>query len=104
MAVHWCGSVVAMLTQAKAMLDADESRVTWVNGIITDAPAGPFDAASCLMTLHMLKDDGSKLDTLRELRGRLKPAAPLVLFDSCLDFTCHDTMRRLERCGQFALD
>ena len=93
-----------MLNQAKAMLGDDESRVTWVNGVITDAAAGPFDAASCLMTLHMLKDDGSKLTTLRELRARLKPGAPFVLFDNCIDVSRDDAPRQLERYGQFALD
>ena len=93
-----------MLQQAKAMLGADEPRVTWVNGVITDAPVGPFDGASCLMTLHMLKDDGSKLYTLRELRGRLKPGAPLVLFDNCIDVSREDADRQLQRYEQFPLD
>ena len=93
-----------MLEQAKSMLSTDESRVTWVNGVITDAPAGPFDGASCLMTLHMLHDDGSKLTTLSELRSRLKPKAPLVLFDNCIDTDREESKRLIERYGQFALD
>jgi len=94
----------SMLEQAKVVLGEDESRVTWVNGVITNAPAGPYGGASCLMTLHMLKDDGSKLDTLRELRGRLKPGAAFVLFDNCIDAGSEESTRQLERYGRYALD
>ncbi|RYE75963.1 MAG: class I SAM-dependent methyltransferase, partial [Oxalobacteraceae bacterium] len=48
-----------------------------VEGYIDDAPAGPFDAATCLLTLHFL-DAGERLRTLREIRRRMKPGAPFV--------------------------
>ncbi|MGC2854852.1 class I SAM-dependent methyltransferase [Novispirillum sp. DQ9] len=45
-------------------------------------PAGPpFDAATCLLVLHFVPDDGSKLALLRAIAARLKPGAPLLLAD-----------------------
>lgn len=42
------------------------------------APAGPFDAATCLLTMHFVPMD-ERMRTLNEVRGRLKPGAPFVL-------------------------
>jgi len=64
---------------AEAMLKAAQERtreagaserVDWHHGYIFDAPAGPFDAATCLLTLHFVPDDGAKEHTLREIRRR----------------------------------
>lgn len=41
----------------------------------------PFDAATLLLVLHFLPDDGGKLDLLSDLAKHLKPGAPLVLAD-----------------------
>lgn len=40
-----------------------------------------FDAATLLLVLHFLKDDGAKAAVLADLATRLKPGAPLVLAD-----------------------
>ncbi|MBD2770929.1 class I SAM-dependent methyltransferase [Iningainema tapete] len=40
-----------------------------------------FDAATCILTLHFIPDDGAKLATLQAIRERLKPNAPFVLVD-----------------------
>lgn len=48
-------------------------------GYINTAPDGPFDAATCLLTLHFLPSD-ERLRTLREIRSRLRPGAPLLTF------------------------
>lgn len=42
---------------------------------------GPFDAATCLLVLHFLPDDGSKLALLRSVADRLPPGAPFVFAD-----------------------
>ncbi|MGR3971368.1 class I SAM-dependent methyltransferase [Shewanella sp. 1180_01] len=94
-----------MLNAAKARLaaiDASE-RVNWHHGYITDAPEGPFDAASCLLTLHFVADDGSKLQTLLELKKRLKPGAPFVLVDCCIDISSPSAELMLARYRDFAL-
>lgn len=49
-----------------------------IQGYIDDAPDGLFDGATCLLTLHFLSPD-ERLHTLRELKRRLKPGAPLVI-------------------------
>lgn len=67
----------AMLDEARRVLGADAARVTFCQGTIDDAPKGPFDAATCLLTLHFL-DREERTRTLRELRRRLKPGAPFV--------------------------
>lgn len=41
----------------------------------------PFDAATLLLVLHFLPDDGGKLNLLSDLARHLKPGAPLVLAD-----------------------
>ena len=95
-----------MLKNARERLDAAGAadRVTWVEGYVADAPEGPFDGATCLLTLHFVPDDGSKLETLRQLRARLKPGAPFVLVDLCIDMGAPDQEARRDRYARFALE
>ena len=58
-------------------------RIELVEGLIDDAPAGPFDGAICLLTLHFLMPD-DRLATLGAIRDRLNPAAPFVAAHGCL--------------------
>jgi tRNA (cmo5U34)-methyltransferase len=67
----------AMLAMARATMGQLASRATLHEGTVEAAPDGPFDGASCLLTLHFLPAD-ARLSTLREIRRRLKPGAPLV--------------------------
>ena len=67
----------AMLELARASLGELASRVDFQQGYIDSAPAGPFDAAVCLLTLHFLPEQ-DRLDTLRAISCRLKPGAPFV--------------------------
>jgi tRNA (cmo5U34)-methyltransferase len=41
----------------------------------------PFDAATLMLVLHFLPDDGAKLALLTDIAKHLKPGAPLVLAD-----------------------
>lgn len=66
-----------MLSLAEATLGPLIQRVRLHEGLIFEAPAGPFDAATCLLTLHFL-DTEERLRTLREIRQRLNPGAPFV--------------------------
>lgn len=53
-------------------------RVSLHEGYIQQAPDGPFDGAVSLLTFHFIaKED--RLETLRQIRSRLKPGAPFVL-------------------------
>lgn len=78
-------------------------RVRFFEGYIPQAPAGPFDAATCLLTLHFIEDDGGKLTALTAIRERLKPGAPLVMVDLCLDQAQPDFDAYRDRYAQFAI-
>ncbi|UYZ61432.1 class I SAM-dependent methyltransferase [Hymenobacter weizhouensis] len=67
-----------MLRLAKATLGPLASRVRLHEGYIETAPEGPFDAATCLLTLHFLALE-ERRRTLREVLRRLKPGAPFVV-------------------------
>lgn len=67
-----------MLKLAQATLGPLASRVEFHEGYIDTAPAGPFDGAACLLTLHFLSAE-ERLRTLKETAQRLKPGAPLVV-------------------------
>lgn len=67
----------AMLDEARRALGADAARVTFCEGYIDAAPEGPFDAATCLLTLHFLPSE-ERIRTARALRRRLRPGAPFV--------------------------
>lgn len=69
---------VQMLDLARRILGPLQSRVELQQGYIDAAPAGPFDGATCLLTLHFLAKE-ERLRTLREIRRRLKPGAALVV-------------------------
>jgi tRNA (cmo5U34)-methyltransferase len=56
-------------------------RISLVRGLIDDVAKTHFDAATSLLTMHFLPDDGAKLDFLNGIAGRLKPGAPFVLVD-----------------------
>jgi tRNA (cmo5U34)-methyltransferase len=66
-----------MLDLASGILGPLMQRIELVHGYIDDAPAGPFDAATCLLTLHFL-DAAERLRTTRAIRSRLKPGSPFV--------------------------
>ncbi|MEM9355291.1 MAG: methyltransferase [Pseudomonadota bacterium] len=93
-----------MLNAARYRMDqqGDGGRVEWVCGLIDDAPLGPFDAATCLLTLHFVPDDGGKLETLQSIRRRLKPGAALVLVDLCMDRAAPDFGRAVDLYGAYA--
>lgn len=90
-----------MLAQAKRQMGEAQARVTWVEGVITDAPDGPFDAATCLLTLHLLAED-AKRATLRSILQRLKPGAPFAVVDNCIG-SAPDAQVQLDRYARFAL-
>lgn len=67
----------AMLDIARQTTSLCAERTLLVHGTAIDAPAGPFDGAVCLLTLHFL-DWHERLETLREIRMRMKPGGVFV--------------------------
>jgi tRNA (cmo5U34)-methyltransferase len=91
-----------MLKLAVATLGPLAARVDWVEGYVDAAAAGPFDGAACLLTLHFLAAD-ERLHTLKELRRRLKPGAPLVVAHHSFPQGEREKARWLERYAAFAV-
>jgi tRNA (cmo5U34)-methyltransferase len=68
----------AMLDLARQTTAPIVNRVELLDGTIDQAPPGPFDGATCILTLHHVAR-GERLHTLREIRRRLAPGARLVV-------------------------
>lgn len=67
-----------MLALAEDTVGPYGARVLLHRGFVDSAPAGPFDGATSLLTFHFIPRD-ERLETLRQLRRRLKPGAPLAV-------------------------
>jgi tRNA (cmo5U34)-methyltransferase len=92
-----------MLKLAQATLGPLATRVRLHEGYIDIAPEGPFDAASCLLTLHFVPAE-ERLRTLRELHRRLKPGAPFVVAHHSIPQAGDARDRWLSRYAAFAVD
>ena len=90
-----------MLGLARRTLGPLAARVRLHQGIIDDAPDGPFDAATCLLTLHFLAAE-ERLRTVREIRRRLKPGAPFVAAHSSFPQRDDERALWLSRYAAFA--
>jgi len=66
-----------MLDLAAQRLGPLSSRATLHEGFVQDAPTGPFDGASCLLTFHFVPRE-ERVPMAAEIRRRLKPGAPFV--------------------------
>lgn len=91
-----------MLKLADATLGNLASRVDLREGYVDTAPEGPFDGATCLLTLHFL-DAVERLHTLKELRRRLRPGAPLVVAHHSFPQGADEKTRWLGRYAAFAV-
>ena len=90
-----------MLNLASATLGPLASRVELLEGYVDTAPEGPFDGATCLLTLHFLPAE-ERLHTLAELRRRLKPGAPLIVAHHSVPQAEDQKLRWLHRYAAFA--
>ncbi len=80
---------------SKAMLDMARhyatclgvaERTTFVEGEAGAVPPNAAcDAATSLLVMHFLPDDGAKLSCLRAIRARLRPGAPFLLADVSME-------------------
>ncbi|KQX35180.1 methyltransferase [Devosia sp. Root436] len=79
---HWSFDGVdpsgPMLELAGRTVAAHAGRIRLHQGYVDIAPEGPFDAATCILTFHFVPRD-QRLETLVQLRRRLKPGAPFVM-------------------------
>ena len=84
-AEHWTITGIdpspEMLKQANAKLQT-YSNVTLVEGLISDLSIDrKYSAATLLLVLHFLDDNGSKLNLLKNIADRLAPGATLIMLD-----------------------
>ncbi len=94
---------VAMLDLARMTLGSLLTRACLHHGLIDVAPEGPFDAATCILTLHFVERE-ERLRTLQEVRRRLRPGAPLVVAHFSFPQGAGDRDRWLSRYVAFAVD
>ena len=91
-----------MLNLARRTLGPLGSRVRLHQGYIDDAPEGPFDAATCLLTLHFLPPEDRRRTAI-EIRRRLKPGAPFVAAHSSFPQEEDERALWLSRYAGFAI-
>ncbi|WP_213286031.1 class I SAM-dependent methyltransferase [Bradyrhizobium sp. sGM-13] len=91
-----------MLKLAEQTLGSFNARVQLQQGYIDDAPDGPFDAATCLLTLHFLDVD-ERRRTAREIHRRLRSGAPFVAAHSSFPQQYSERTRWLSRYAAYAI-
>lgn len=91
-----------MLRLAERTLGPLMQRVELVEGYIDDAPAGPFDAATCMLALHFLPTD-ERERTVREVHRRLRPGAPFVAAHGSFPQQPKERSLWLDRYAAFAI-
>lgn len=91
-----------MLQLAERTLGPLASRARLHQGYIDDAPEGPFDAATCLLTLHFLALE-ARQRAVAEVRRRLKPGAPFVVAHLSVPQGEGERARWLSRYAAFAV-
>jgi tRNA (cmo5U34)-methyltransferase len=91
-----------MLDEARRALGPFGDRAELLRGTIDDAPAGPFDGAVCLLTLHFM-EAGERQRTAAEIRRRLKPGAPFVMAHCSFPQGPSERARWLARYAAFAV-
>lgn len=70
--------------QEKVAKQGLTNRVKLHQGLTHELPLTPlYDAATCILAMHFLPDDGAKLSLLQSISQRLKPGAKLILVDLC---------------------
>ncbi|WP_293484391.1 class I SAM-dependent methyltransferase [Phenylobacterium sp.] len=91
-----------MLGLARRTLGPLADRAELIEGYVDDAPEGPFDASTCLLTLHFL-DAPERRRTVAEIRRRLRPGAPFVAAHSSFPQDPAARARWLARYAAFAV-
>lgn len=70
-----------MLAQAQSRF-GENPNVTLMGGLLNDLPTTKkYGAATLVLILHFLKDDGSKLELLKDIALRLSEGASLIMLD-----------------------
>jgi len=71
-----------MLALARGYIAPFADQVHLIQGTVEDAPAGPFDGATCFLTMHFL-NRSERLAVLQGIHRRLAPGASLIMAHHC---------------------
>lgn len=91
-----------MLHLAEQVLGSLSPRITLQQGLIDDAPVGPFDGATCLLTMHFLPME-ERRRAAAAVRRRLKPGSPFVVAHFSIADKEGDRSLWLSRYASFAI-
>src|SRR5699024_3559284 len=70
-----------MIRQAREKLQSNHN-ITLIEGLVTGLDIKKkYGAATLLLVLHFLEDDGHKLSLLKDIAERLNPGATFVMLD-----------------------
>ncbi|MEN9869770.1 MAG: hypothetical protein RLZZ171_753, partial [Cyanobacteriota bacterium] len=70
------------IAQAELAAQGLQKRVNLHTGYVNSLPeTEPMDAATLMLVMHFLTDDGAKLQLLKDIAQRLKPGAKFILAD-----------------------
>jgi len=69
------------IAEKKVAAASLENRISLVRGLIDDVKETDFDAATSILVMQFLPDDGTKLNFLKGISEKLKPGALIVLVD-----------------------
>jgi tRNA (cmo5U34)-methyltransferase len=79
---------MAGVAQKNVEIQKLSDRCTVTQGYVDDVPEEVlFDAATLILVMHFVPDDGGKEALLHSIAKRLKPGAPLILADLHADVT-----------------
>ncbi|PSB11348.1 class I SAM-dependent methyltransferase [Pleurocapsa sp. CCALA 161] len=75
-------SEMMAIAQAELTAQGLQKRVNLHTGYVNSLPeTEPMDAATLMLVMHFLTDDGAKLQLLQDITQRLKPGAKFILAD-----------------------
>lgn len=69
------------IARKKVAATSLESKISFVQGLIKDVVKKDFDAATAILVMQFLPDDGAKLNFLKAIASKLKTGALIVLVD-----------------------
>jgi len=91
-----------MLALARQATAAHAARIRLHEGFVDAAPAGPFDAAACLLTMHFMPVQ-ERSHALRAMRARLLSGSPFVVMHLSAGLDAAGCARWLARDAEFSI-
>lgn len=103
--VHVCAQDIASEMLAQGRSQYAELDISWHPVPVAELNESRFDAATLILVLHFLPDDGTeegKLQLLRDIAARLKPGAMFVFADLMPEPETYETLFELWKANVLA--